>query len=187
MHRAACLLLTVIAALQCHAIEVPDTAIVLAGYANRTAAEARLQTHELDDLEGLWSYPDENMTVAIERIGNNDYRMIVAETDNESVDCGTVMGYLTTTAKQSRLKMVLYSVIDGDLLTTPQNCVADFKNGTIIIKRKKLKMDLSVNLVRFLPSVFDGIRLYPRIESTDIEPGLHKISLDSDPYKTLIF
>ena len=86
--------------------------------------------------------------------------------------------------KQIKDAMWLYSVVDGDRLTSPVECVAELGNGSILIQKRRLKMHISVNLTRFLPSVFGGVRVYPQIQSTEITPGLHKIE---DKKEILIF
>lgn len=187
MRRLIGIALLLLTALQAMAIEVPDTAAVLAGYASRNEVETRLRSHVGDNIEGLWRYPEEGLVIAIEKISGSDYRMVVVESDNECVDRGTVMGYLTATAKASKLRMWLYSAIDSDMLTMPEKCIAEFSDGTILIKRKELKVQLSVNLIRFLPTVFSGIRVYPHIERPKAEPGLHKIDLTNNAEGQLIF
>ncbi len=187
MRRLAGIALLLITSLQAMAVEVPDTAVTVTGYANRSEVEARLQSRVGDDLEGLWRYPEEGLVIAIEKTSGSDYRMVVVESDNECVDRGTVMGYLSATAKASKLRMWLYSAIDSDRLTMPEKCIAEFSNGTILIKHKVLKAQLSVNLIRFLPTVFSGIRVYPHIERPTAEPGLHKIDLNQNAGGQLIF
>ncbi len=168
-------------------IEVPDTAIVLRGYASRSDVESRLRSHATDDIEGLWRYPEEGLVLAIEKTSSHDYRMVVVESDNECVDRGAVMGYLSTTAKSSKLRLWLYSALDSDQLIMPEKCIGEYKDGTILIKHKELKAQLSVNLIRFLPTVFSGIRVYPHIEIPKAEPGLHKVDLTENTEGQLIF
>lgn len=187
MHRLIGIALLLLTALQAMAVEVPDTAVVVAGYASRNEVEARLRSRVGDNIEGLWRYPEEGLVIAIEKTSGSDYRMVVVESDNECVDRGTVMGYLTTTAKASKLRMWLYSAIDSDMLTMPEKCIAEYSDGTILIKHKALKAQLSVNLIRFLPTVFSGIRVYPHIERPTAEPGLHKIDLTNNAAGQLIF
>lgn len=182
---AACILATFIACFQsAAAIEIPDTATVLPGYASRIDASRRILDGATDNLTGLWNYPEEQMVVAIRKSSEFNYQLIAVEAENEAIDCGTVIGYLTTTANKSKMRMWLYSVVDGDRLTSPVECVAELGDGSILIQKRRLKMHISVNLTRFLPSVFGGVRVYPQIKSTEITPGLHKIE---DKKEILIF
>ena len=83
------------------AIEIPDTATVLPGYASRIDASRRILDGATDNLTGLWNYPEEQMVVAIRKSSEFSYQLIAVEAENEAIDCGTVIGYLTTTANRS--------------------------------------------------------------------------------------
>lgn len=132
---AACILTAFIACFQCAAaIEIPDTATVLPGYASRIDATRRILDGTTDNLTGLWNYPEEQMVVAIRKSSEFNYQLIAVEAENEAIDCGTVIGYLTTTANKSKMRMWLYSVVDGDRLTSPVECVAELDNGSILIQ-----------------------------------------------------
>lgn len=57
---AACILAAFIACFQsAAAIEIPDTATVLPGYASRIDASRRILDGATDNLTGLWNYPEE--------------------------------------------------------------------------------------------------------------------------------
>lgn len=176
MRLLAAILLS-IASLTAVAGELPDTAIVAAGYTSAAEARKLMGDNHQDELEGLWNYPEEGLVVAIVKTADFNYSIIAVESDNEAVDRGTVIGHLTTTASKKKMHMWLYSILDteNDYLLAPEKCVAETNDGTILIKKRKLKMHVAVNLTRFLPSVFGGVRVYPHIESTPVEPGLHKI------------
>ena len=65
---AACILAAFIACFQsAAAIEIPDTATVLPGYASRIDAMRRILDGTTDNLTGLWNYPEEQMVVAIRK------------------------------------------------------------------------------------------------------------------------
>ena len=181
-------LLMMIASLAAVAAELPDTARVMAGYTSAAEARRLMGDSHQDELEGLWNYPEEGMVVAIVKTADFNYSIIAVESDNEAVDRGTVIGHLTTTASKKKMHMWLYSILnlENDYLLAPEKCVAETHDGTILIKKRKLKMHVAVNLTRFLPSVFGGVRVYPHVESTPVEPGLHKI-VDSRQALPLIF
>lgn len=133
---AACILAAFIACFQsAAAIEIPDTATVLPGYASRIDASRRILDGATDNLTGLWNYPEEQMVVAIRKSSEFNYQLIAVEAENEAIDCGTVIGYLTTTANKSKMRMWLYSVVDGDRLTSPVECVAELSDGSILIQK----------------------------------------------------
>ena len=126
------LLLSVLPALQ--SFTIPGNAPVLAGYDMESVKERQAQTIA-GRLEGLWYYPDEHITLAIERIENEKgyYRLVAIEAEDCAVDCGCVLGYMEESAENDKLRLWLYSGIAGDTLTRPVECVANVENGGQIV------------------------------------------------------
>ena len=84
---AACILAAFIACFQsAAAIEIPDTATVLPGYASRIDATRRILDGTTDNLTGLWNYPEEQMVVAIRKSSEFNYQLIAVEAENEAID-----------------------------------------------------------------------------------------------------
>ena len=170
------LLLSVLPALQ--SFTIPGNAPVLAGYDMESVKERQAQTIA-GRLEGLWYYPDEHITLAIERMENEKgyYRLVAIETEDCAVDCGCVLGYMEESAENDKLRLWLYSGIAGDTLTRPVECVANVENGgnNITIDKPKIKMRLSMNIAQFFPTIFGRIRIYPRLEKPEIKPGFIKL------------
>lgn len=168
-----------------------DSSEVLAGY-DRPSAMERMERRKLDDMEGLWHYPEERVTFAIERMETGGdlpcYRIVVADADDQSVDCGSLAGYMQETAEPGKLRLWLYSERADNLLMKPVECVAEAVSDDMIsIVRPKLKFGVSVNLMRFLPSLFGGVRIYPRVEKEGIDPGFRKIWPRKDKVQFVIF
>ena len=177
--RSILMILWLTAAFSLTATDIAKTAPILPGY-HRRAVEQRLQSRLLDDKEGIWYYPEEGLTLAIERDDDNNlrrYRLVVVESIDKAVDVGAVAGYMMESADPTRLRLWLYSEINcDDKLSSPVDCVAEISNkANVIIHKKKLKFRASINLTRFLPSIFGGLRLYPQLEKESIEPGMKKI------------
>lgn len=174
------------------AFEIPKRSSVLPGY-NESAAKARLARNTSDRMEGLWYYPDEKLTLAIEKIDTGErgsyYRLTVVDADDCAVDCGSIMGYMEQSAMKSKLRLWLYSGLTDDLLVNPIECVAtvDDEYSTILIDRPSVKLRFSVNLTQFLPSIFRGLRVYPRYESEKIKPGFRKITSGSESSDLIYF
>lgn len=162
------------------ALEIPKKSSVLPEY-HEEAVKTRLSQKTADRIEGLWYYPDEKLTLAIEKFDSDNkgvcYRLVVVDSENCAVDCGSIMGYMEQSASPEKLKMWLYSGITEDLLVNPVECVAtvDDDFSTILIDRPSVKLRFSINLTQFLPSIFKGVRMYPRYESEKIKPGFKKI------------
>lgn len=166
-------------AFQVRALGVPERAEVLAGY-DRHTVEERMGARRLDGLEGLWSYPEERLTLAVERTdvggGLPEYRLVVVESDDTSIDCGSVAGYMQCPAEPGKIRLWLYSLAEDGRLSNPVECVGNLsEDNAITIRRTKLKFHVSANLTRFLPTVFGGVRIYPRLKEEKIEPGMRKV------------
>ena len=140
------------------AFEVPERSETLAGY-DRESVEKRM----------LEQIPDDG--------GLPVYRIVVTDSENVAIDCGSVAGYMQESADPKKLRLWFYSLVDArHCLAKPVECVATVSaDGVIAIQRPKLKFRVSVNLTRFLPSLFGGLRIYPRMEKESIEPGMRKV------------
>ncbi len=164
------------------AFVVPKKSTVLPGYYEEAKRDSILQ-NATDRLEGLWYYPDEHLTLAIEKLrqGVNHreeaYRIVVVETDDCSTDYGSIIGYMEKTAERNKLRIWLYSGMEANLPINPVESVAtvDSDYATILIDRPKVKIRISANIMQLLPTIFNGIRIYPRYEKADVKPGFKRI------------
>ena len=164
------------------AFEVPEESAVLAGYDEATV-KARFEGSVPATLEGLWYYPDERLTLVVERIeperGSRAevYRLVVVDSEDTAINPGTVAGYAERAAQPDQLRLRLYSAVVGDRLTMPIECLAtvDDECNSIKVEKPKLQVRWSVNLARFLPSIFDGIRIYPHVDSPKAAAGFIRL------------
>lgn len=168
-------------------MEIPEVSTVLPGYYEQSAKE-QIKRRGGYGLEGLWFYPDEQMTFAIERIEDvknehkETYRIVVVDSEDCSVDLGSIAGYIEKTAALNEMNVWIYSAFDGENLVNPIKCFAtvdaDFKS--ILLEKPKVKLHVSVNLMRFLPTVFRGLRVYPQFDNPEAQAGFRKIE-DTEP------
>ena len=177
--RIVLLILALVVSLCVKAFNVPEKSTVLKGYYERSA-ELKLKNTFADNLEGIWYYPEEDMTLAIERVDSERsdksvvYQIVVCECEDLSVDIGSVAGYLETTAMPDEFKLWLYSGFDGDILAYPIECLATMTadNQSLKIDKPKIRASVSVNIMRFFPSIFGGgIRIYPHVDNPKAKPG----------------
>lgn len=185
MNRIAAIAVASIVIFSGFAFDAPKKSEVLGGY-HEDSVRIRLKQSASDMLEGLWYYPDEHLSFVIERLptykeGKNVvYRLVVVDADDCAVDCGAVMGYMEKTAAKNQFKLWLYSGLVDDVPVYPVECVATVDDGfsTVLIDRPDVKMRFSVNLARFLPSIFGGVRIYPKVDKPSAKPGFRR--LDSE-------
>ncbi|MGN0211554.1 MAG: hypothetical protein ACI4AN_01255 [Muribaculaceae bacterium] len=165
---------------------VPEEAEVLRGYSMRGCV-AKMSTMPLAAIEGVWSYPDEMMTVAIERFGSARfspriaYRVVMLEADDVSLLPGTVIGYVAESADSNKYELWLYSEQQGQRLRAPVQCVATLSDGNLLFRRiRSLNVKVRVNFARFLPKLFRGISVTPEVQTEKLPVGFRKIYPDAD-------
>ena len=119
-------------------------------------------TLPLDNVEGVWMYPDDKVTVMI--LKNDDsglnnefpvYEISVVETSDARLHPGEKIGSLQTTAQENVFKIELSTERKNDLLLKPKSCLATLNKDadSFLIKKQKspFKGRLNLNLSRLLP------------------------------------
>ena len=161
--------------------DVPQESESLYGYSIENQI-AKLEGLPIQGIEGIWEYPDEMMTVAIERFTSTNFapnithRVVMLECTDDDLLPGTVIGYVSPSADSSKYELWIYSEQEGTALLMPVRCVATLKDGMLTFKRmKNLKVRTRVNLNRFLPTLFRGISVYPQITTEELPVGFRKI------------
>lgn len=144
----------------------------------------------LEDIEGIWLYPDDKVTVMImndsEGLGNSlpSYSISVVETSDVRLKRGEVIGRLKATAEDRVFQIELSTEKKNDLLLKPKSCLATLsKDGdTFIIKKQKspFKGRLNFNFNRLLPGFWkivsaglsqNGNSLQPPVGMVKIYPS----------------
>lgn len=116
----------------------------------------------LDQTEGVWAYPDDNVVVLILRDDDSSgisqlpvYKITVLESTDCRLSPGETLGRLYSTAQAGTYKIELFTEKNNELLLKPKSCVATLskENDTLIIKKEKskLKLRLNLSLNRLLP------------------------------------
>ena len=125
----------------------PVESIVLPGYSEEMARD-RLSSTPMQPIEGIWEYPDEMMTLVIERFSSPQfsrklkYRIVLLSADDMSLLPGTVIGYIAESADNEKFELWLYSELDGKILTGASKCVAtlDSDGNSLTFVRNEIKM-----------------------------------------------
>lgn len=105
---------------------------------DRDAVKARLDATPLHSIEGIWQFTTDGATVVIERDTDSGerptsdtpmrYRMVIMRSPVRSVLPGTVMGYLSPTAKRGSYSATIFTDSDG---------------GSRLLKPKKFTLTLT--------------------------------------------
>ncbi len=161
---------------------VPEKSVVIDGL-DVDSMRVRLDETDMQPLEGIWYYPNEEMTLGIERYkgpNNIGYRIILLDSPDINVVPGTVIGYIAATAVDSKYQLWLYSQRDQLTLIKPLKCVATLNDRatTLTFEPPHWKVKVRVNIARFLPSLFNGMSIIPDKVEEKLPIGFRKIYPD---------
>ena len=158
---------------------VPKKSVILAGL-DVDSMRVRLDETDMQPLEGIWYYPNEEMTLGIERYkgGHNiGYRIILLDSPDINLMPGTVIGYIANSAVDNKYQLWLYSQRDRVTLIKPLECVATLNTDatTLTFDPPHWKVKVRVNFARFLPSLFSGMSIVPEKVEESLPIGFRKI------------
>ena len=158
---------------------VPKKSVILAGL-DVDSMRVRLEETDMQPLEGIWYYPNEEMTLGIERYRgehNIGYRIILLECPDINVMPGTVIGYIAASAVDSKYQLWLYSQRDKVTLKKPLECVATLNKEatTFTFDPPRWKVKVRFNIARFLPTLFRGVSIIPEKTGETLPVGFRKI------------
>jgi len=158
---------------------VPKKSVILAGL-DVDSMRVRLDETDMQPLEGIWYYPNEEMTLGIERYRgqhNIGYRIILLDSHDINVMPGTVIGYIASSAVDNKYRLWLYSQRDRVTLKKPLECVATLNKTatTLTFDPPHWKVKVRVNIARFLPTLFNGVSIIPDKAGEKLPVGFRKI------------
>ena len=158
---------------------IPKKSVILAGL-DIDSMRVRLDETDMQPLEGIWYYPNEEMTLGIERYKgphNVGYRIILLDSPDINVMPGTVIGYIAASAVDSKYQLWLYSQRDRVTLIKPLECVATLNKAatTLTFDPPHWKVKVRVNIARFLPTLFQGVSIVPEKVGEKLPVGFRKI------------
>ncbi len=171
---------------------LPDSSCVMDGYL-RADVEQRLSSGNIHDIEGIWSFVDDGSIMAIERFtpenlpdnNNTCYRMVVIKSPMRALAPGTLMGYISPTAKKGTYDASIFTEFDGLRGLHKQQRFYLVLDDDGLLSFNRYREGLQLNLWRFLPYMFrytvkkrserpkglDGCRrIYPAPASVPFEP-----------------
>ena len=160
---------------------LPEQSVVVPGF-NEQVARERLLESDMQPLEGIWYYPNEDMTIAIERWQSEPshkigYRLLLVSSEDLELLPGTVIGYIEDSAVDNKYHLWLYSQRDRVTLIKPLECVATLNSAatTLTFDPPHWKVKVRVNIARFLPTLFQGVSIIPEQVKEKLPIGFRKI------------
>ena len=143
----------------------------------------------LENVEGIWIYPDDHVTVMILKDKDTNatawptYTVSVVETSDARLHPGDIVGKLKATPRQDTFSIELMTEKKNDYLLKPKSVLATLsKDGdSFLIKRQKapFKGRLNLSLNRLLPGFWKivSIGVSQNNNRENIEPPVGMIKI----------
>lgn len=158
---------------------VPQSTMVLPGIDEATV-KAKFAETDMQQMEGIWEYPNEEMKLAIERYKgekNIAYRIVLlASTDLELIP-GMVVGYIARSAVANKFQLWIYTERSKVGLKSPLECVATLStDGTsLTFDPPHYKVKVRLNLARIFSKIFRGVSVTPEKVEEKLPVGFRKV------------
>lgn len=121
----------------------------------------------LEGVEGVWIYPDDNVTVLILNDNSDSphqmaqYSIRVVETSDAKLHPGELIGKLMATPQEGTYRIELFTERRNEMLLKPKTCIATLSKDedAFIFKKQKspLKGRFNLNFSRLLPGFWKMI------------------------------
>lgn len=141
------------------------------------AAKDYCDKEELDLVEGIWEFPEDETKVLIRKspLKEGDYDLVVISSPDCRLESGETIGKMESTSDTGKYRLSLYCSRKAGFLTDMRTCRADFKDkdGTIHIFPKKYKLGL--RSLWLLPKFWRMIKVSVDNPQEKIQRGLVRI------------
>lgn len=158
---------------------VPQNTVVLPGIDEATM-KAKFAETDMQQMEGIWEYPNEEMKLAIERYKgekNIAYRIVLLASADLELIPGTVVGYIARSAVANKFQLWIYTERSKVGLKSPLECVATLSSdGTsLTFDPPHYKVKVRLNLARFFSKIFRGVSVTPEKVEEKLPVGFRKV------------
>ncbi|WP_289287914.1 hypothetical protein [uncultured Duncaniella sp.] len=148
---------------------VPRFSETLQGYDTAAEVTDRLSTMPMHAIEGVWRFAAEGTLMAVEReddselsgddAGTVTYRMVIVRAADLSLRPGTVMGYLSPTAKRGVYDARIYTgrTDDGTKLYSPRTFTLTLSDNDSRMAINRYGTTFSFNWWRLLPYMYSRL------------------------------
>lgn len=158
---------------------VPQSTVVLPGI-DEASMKAKFAETDMQQMEGIWEYPNEEMKLAIERYKgekNIAYRIVLLASADLELIPGTVVGYIARSAVANKFQLWIYTERSKVGLKSPLECVATLSSdGTsLTFDPPHYKVKVRLNLARFFSKIFRGVSVTPEKVEEKLPVGFRKV------------
>ncbi|MDE6097086.1 MAG: hypothetical protein K2G52_12970 [Muribaculaceae bacterium] len=121
----------------------------------------------LDNIEGIWIYPADNVSVMVSRkehvsgISFDEYEIMIIESYDGNLIPGECIGTITASSDAKKFSIELFTERKGLDLLKPKKCTASLSNDcdvlTINYNQSKYKLRLNLNPSVLLPNLWKSV------------------------------
>lgn len=163
----------------CASAAVPKVSVTLPGI-DEASVKAKFSEMDLQPMEGVWEYPNENMKLAIERWKGDQniaFRIVLLASSDIELLPGAVVGYIAPSADSKKFRLWIYTERSQEGLKSPMECVATLSaDGTsLIFDPPHIKVKVRVNLARVFTKIFRGVSVMPEKVEEKLPVGFRKV------------
>lgn len=135
---------------------LPPAGELLAGYESADSVASRIASLGPRAIEGIWSFPDREAIIAIERTSPaaSSYRIVIIRTPDRAVRPGTVMGILSPSGSSEKFDAALYTSSSGGNLSSPKRFTLSLTEGQSRLTFARVGSRYSIDPTRLLPYMF---------------------------------
>lgn len=142
-----------------------------------TSAKNYCDNKTIDDLEGIWEFPDDETDVMICRSQweKHSYDIIVLSSPDCRLGADSVIGHASRSADANKFKVSLYTRISSDAFSMPGDCLGELSadGNSLMFHPKKIKF--SLRSISILPKFWRMIRVKVDNPLDRLARGLVKI------------
>lgn len=149
---------------------------------NRQTVIEYCDTRPIDNLEGLWSFPDDNVLLFIKKNSRPadyadrcHYSIIVVEAEDQYLTPGQEIGYLSITPDAEIYRMWLFTELISGLPAVPQECVATLVEDAQDLTFRKKEHRVKFNPLGILPNFWKIIKVQTSDPVKNLPKGFVKI------------
>ena len=136
---------------------LPGVSERLPGFESTDSVTRRIASLGPHNIEGIWSFPDREALIAIERTSPtaSSYRIVILRTPDRSIRPGTIMGLISPSGRADTFDASLYtSSSNMGSLSSPKRVTLSRIDYGSRIPFARVGSRYSIDLTRLLPYMF---------------------------------
>ena len=139
-------------------------------------AEALCDQMDLHPVEGLWTCPEDDVTLLIMRDNDNanQYSIVVVESSDCSLKNGMEIGKLFISTDPLKYKLRLFTKIKKGVLSTPCDALATYSPSNESLRIEKPSIKISFQPGRLLPYLWRTARVKINNPAERVPEGMLK-------------